>query len=248
MLIPFPSSPSLPLLKETGFGGEFFKKVFLSLLIFLPLFSFSQPVNDAGLWTTINIEKKLKNNLSVFLREEFRLKENFSQINLFYTDIGAGYRPANFLKVAVAYRFVEKHLITGFYSTRHRLMLDIILKKKFGDFDWAYRHRLQTEVRNVNSSENGRSPEWYSRSKFIVKYDLQKKYTPYASCELRYQIDDPRSIESDQTWQSARYALGFDYELDKKNTLGFYCLIQREWNVSLPENQYIIGLEYSLTM
>ena len=225
-------------------------KKLLSLFVFSfgIIFSAAAQYDDAGLWTTVNVEKKLRNNFHVLLTQEFRLKENFSQINLFYTDIGFGYRPLNFLKVELAYRLVEKRLITDFYSTRHRLMLDITLKKKLGYFDVAYRHRLQREVRNVNSSENGRVPEWYSRNKLTVKYDLQKKYTPYISTELRYQIDDPRNIESDQTWHRARYASGIDYELNKKNKFGLYYLIQREWNVSLPENLYIIGLEYTMSL
>ncbi|MBK5285895.1 MAG: hypothetical protein JJE25_10885 [Bacteroidia bacterium] len=55
-------------------------------------------------------------------------------------------------------------------------------------------------------------------------------------------------MESDKTWHRARYALGFDYEFNKKSTFGIYYLIQHEWNVSMPENLYIIGLEYSLTL
>ena len=214
---------------------------------FIPLLS-AQYYDDAGMWNTINLEKKFKNNLSVFITEEFRLKENFGQINLFYTDVGVGYRPYGFMKVELAYRSIEKHLITGFYSIRHRLMLDITFKRKIKDFNLAYRHRLQAEVRNVNSSDNGTIPEWYSRNKLTLKYDLKKKYTPYASCELRYQIDDTRNTESEQTWHRGRYALGFDYELNKTSTFGIYYLIQHEWNVSVPENLYILGLEYSLSL
>jgi hypothetical protein len=223
---------------------------------FLLLFIFSSGIivpaaaqyDDAGLWTTLNLEKKLNSRFHLFLTEEFRLRENFSQINLFYTDVGIGVKPAGFMKVELAYRSIEKKLITGFYSMRHRLMLDITLKKKFDKFEFVYRHRLQREVRNVNSSENGRVPEWYSRNKLTVKYDLEKKYTPYVSAEFRYQIDDPHNIESDQTWHRARYAAGFDYELNKKNKLGFYYLVQHEWNVSIPENLYIVGVEYSLSL
>ena len=225
------------------------KKITLVFFVFaLSISSASAQYDDAGMWNTINIEKKLKNNFHLFLTEEFRLKENFSQINLFYTDVGFGYKPYNFLKVELAYRSIEKHLITDFYSIRHRLMLDITLKKKLGNFDLAYRHRLQTEVRNVNSSDTGTIPEWYSRNKLTVKYDLQKKITPYASCELRYQIDDSRNLESDKTWHRGRYVLGLNYEKDKKNTFGFYYLIQHEWNVSIQEDLYIFGLEYSLTL
>ena len=226
-------------------------KKFISALIVFILFlspARAQYYDDAGMWNTFNVEKKFTSKFYVFLTEEFRLKENFSQINLFYTDVGAGYRPYNFLKAELAYRSVEKHLITGFYSIRHRLMLDITLKKKYGNFELAYRHRLQAEVRNVYSSENGSVPEWYSRNKLSVKYDLHKKYTPYTSCELRYQIDDVRNLESDDTWHRGRYVLGMEYELNKKSTLGLYYLIQHEWNVSIPENLYIIGLEYSLKL
>lgn len=224
--------------------------IFISLIISLSFISKlnAQNFSDAGMWNTVNIEKKLKNNLSVFVKEEFRLKENFGQLNLFYTDVGVGYRPYNFLKAELSYRSVEKYLITDFFSIRHRLMLDITLKKKYNRFTLSYRQRLQAEVRNVNSSDNGRVPELYSRNKGEVKYDLHKKYTPFFSCEWRYQIKDPRNVESDRTWHRVRYALGFDYELNKRSTFGVYYLFQHEWNVSIPENLYILGLEYSLSL
>jgi hypothetical protein len=210
--------------------------------------TYSQNYNDAGLWTTINLEKKLKNNFSAFLTEEFRLKENFSTINLFYTDVGVSFRPASILKVSLAYRFTQKHLLDDSYSFRHRLMLDITLRKKFTNIVLSYRHRLQTELIDVESSEKGQVPEWYSRSKIEAKYDVGKKYTPYASFELRYQFFNPRDMESDHTWHRYRAALGVDYELSKKSALGFYYLIQYEWNVSSPNNLYIVGIEYSHTL
>jgi hypothetical protein len=224
------------------------KNYLIVLFIFFISSASAQYYDDAGMWNTINIEKRLKNNLSVFLTEEFRLRENFSQINLFYTEIGMEYRPYSFLKVAFSYRSIEKHLIDDSYSFRHRLMLDVTLRKKIKDWTLSYRHRLQAEERNIYSSEDGQNPEWYSRNKITVKYDLHKKVTPYVSCELRYQISDPRNIESDQTWHRARYAAGLDYELNKKSTIGAYYLIQHEWNVSIPENLYIVGLEYTLVL
>jgi hypothetical protein len=225
------------------------KNFFIFCLAFLSYTSlYSQYYDDAGLWSTINIEKKLKNNLAVFLTEEFRLKENFSMINLFYTDAGFSFRPVSALKLSLAYRFTQKHLLDDSYSFRHRLMLDITLRKKFANTTLSYRHRLQTELIDVQSSERGHVPEWYSRSKVEAKYDFGKKYTPFLSFELRYQFFNPRDAESDQTWHRYRAALGAEYELNKKSTFGLYYLIQREWNVSRPNNLYIIGLEYSYTL
>jgi hypothetical protein len=222
--------------------------IFLFFLFSFSITGFGQATNDAGLWATFNLDKKLNEKFSLFLTEEFRMRENITAINLFYTDLGVEVRPAKFLKVSLAYRLIEKNLDDDMYSYRHRLMLDITLKKKWGDFICSYRNRLQCEVRNVYSSRDGALPEWYSRNKFTVKYDFGKPIIPYVSAEFRYQISNPRALESDQTWHRNRFAAGLDYKVNDKNTFGLYYLIQNEYNVSAPQNLYIIGVEYSLSL
>jgi len=127
-------------------------------------------------------------------------------------------------------------------------MLDIILRKKFEHITLSYRQRLQSEVRDVRSSEKGGVPEWYSRNKIEVKYNLDKKYTPVVAMEFRYQITSTYNVESNNTWFNYRAALGVEYELNKKNMILPYYLIQREWNVSHPDNIYVIGIAYYLTL
>lgn len=210
--------------------------------------SFAQATNDAGLWCTFNLEKNVNQKFGLFLTEEYRLRENFSQTNLFYTDLGFFYKPADFIKIALSYRCVEKFTEDNVISFRHRGMLDISLKKKFGNFALSYRQRIQAEVRNVYSSEIGNIPEWYSRNKFQIKYDFDKPVTPYIATELRYQINNPREIESNKLWSRARYFVGLDYKKNDRNTFGVFYMIQQEWNVSAPENLYILGLEYTLTL
>jgi hypothetical protein len=210
--------------------------------------SFAQTINDAGLWCTFNVEKKLTQKFGVFLTEEYRLKENFSRNNLFYTDLGLFYKPFDLIKVSLSYRCIEKFQLDKSISFRHRIMLDVLLKKKVEKFVLSFRQRLQTEYRNVYSSELGSIPEWYTRSKLTVKYDLDKPITPYVAVELRYQINNPRSVEVNKLWHRARYIAGLDYKRNDKHTFGVYYLIQREWNVSSPQNLYIVGLEYSLSL
>lgn len=210
--------------------------------------SFAQATDDAGLWCTFNLEKNLTQNFSLFLTEEYRVRENFSQTNLFYTDLGLSYKPADFIKISLSYRCVEKFVEDNAISFRHRGMLDIALKRKFGNFAVSYRQRIQAEVRNVYSSEIGNLPEWYSRNKFQIKYDFDKPVTPYIATELRYQINNPRAVESDKTWHRVRYFVGLDYKKNDRNTFGVFYMLQREWNVSAPQNLYILGLEYTLTL
>lgn len=219
----------------------------LSLAIGFASQSFAQTTNDAGLWCTFNIDKSLNKKFGVFLTEEYRVRENFSQNNLFYTDFGFSYKPANFLKISLAYRCIEKFTEDNTISFRHRGMIDIALKKKFGQFAFSFRERIQAEVRNVYSSEIGNLPEWYSRNKIQIKYDLKKPITPYIGCEFRYQINNPRAIESNKLWSRGRYFVGLDYKKSDRNTFGVFYLLQKEWNVSAPQNLYILGLEYSLS-
>lgn len=226
------------------------KKFTLLFFIFSGFYlsSVAQTTNDAGLWATFNIDKKLNKKFGVFVTEEYRARENFTRNNLFYTDLGVYVKPFDFLKVSFAYRCIEKFQLDNSVSFRHRGMLDISVKKKFGAFGVSYRQRIQAEVRNVYSSDIGAIPEWYSRNKFEIKYDLNKPITPYVAAEFRYQINNPRSVESNKTWHRDRYFVGLDYKRNDKSTFGLYYLIQREYNVSAPQNLYIIGIEYGLTL
>lgn len=222
---------ALLLLLTTGFASQ----------------SFAQATNDAGLWCTFNVDKSLNKKFGVFLTEEYRVRENFSANNLFYTDLGVFYKPADFLKISLAYRCIEKFQLDNTISFRHRGMLDITLKKKFGQFAFSFRERIQAEVRNVYSSESGNIPEWYSRNKFQLKYDLGKPVTPYIAAEFRYQINNPRMSDSQHLWHRNRYFVGLDYKKSDRNSFGVYYMIQQEFNVSAPQNLYILGLEYSLS-
>lgn len=207
----------------------------------------AQNYPDAGSWNTLNLEYGINQKLTGLFTEECRIKENFSRLNLLYTNLGIEYKVTKYFKAALVYRFIEKFQDDNSFSFRHRLMLDLTLKNKFGKLGLSYRQRLQAEERDMYSSDAGRINEWYSRNKFAVKYDLDKPYTPYASVELRYQLHNPRKIESDQTWHRVRYVFGVDYKLSDKNTFGVYYLIQKEWSVLAPQDQYIVGLEYTLS-
>ena len=220
----------------------------LSCSIFLNEVKAQVVYPDAGSWNTFNVDVKINKKITGLFTEELRFKENISRLNLFYTNLGMEYKFTDYFKAALVYRFIEKYQDDNSFSFRHRLMLDLTCKKKFGKFGISYRQRIQAEERDIYSSYDGNAPEWYSRNKFTFKYDTDKRYTPYAALELRYQIRNSREWQSDKTWHRSRYSLGIDYKINKKSTFGLYYLIQREYNVVLPQNLYIVGLEYSLSL
>lgn len=222
--------------------------MFLCLLSMKTRAGYSPVYADAGHWNTFGITYGLTKHYSILFTEECRIRENYSRLNLFYTNIGFEYKMNKYFKTSLVYRWIDKYMDDNTFSFRHRLMWDATVKYPFKGWSVSYRHRLQVENRNVYSSESGKVPEWYSRNKVELNYALTSKLTPYISAEFRYQMHDPRNIESDHTWHRTRWQGGFDYEYNKKSKFGIYYLVQKEYNVSAPENIYITGLEYNLTL
>ncbi|MBK7763024.1 MAG: DUF2490 domain-containing protein [Bacteroidetes bacterium] len=210
--------------------------------------TYSPVYADAGSWNTFNITYKLNKHYSILFTEELRFRENYSRLNLFYTNIGFEYKLNKNFKTSLVYRWIDKFMDDNTFSYRHRLQWDASFKLPINDFSLAYRSRLQAESRNVMSSESGKVPEWYWRNKFDIGYAFNKKLSASVSTEMRYQLSDPRNEESDGTWHRIRFQGGFDYKYTKQSTFGIYYLVQKEFNVSAPEDIYITGLEYSLSL
>lgn len=208
----------------------------------------AQIYSDAGMWNTFSLEKELSNKFSISADEEFRLKENFTMLNLFYTNLGLNYKPIKGVKLALTYRLIEKWKYEyQYFSFRNRLMFDLSYKYKFYGWSISYRSRIQSEVRDINTSDIGKIPEWYWRNKIDIKRQI-RQYIPYIGTEFRYQLSDPRSPTTNFAWHRVRMYAGIDYEINKRNTFGLYYLIQREFDVVEPEYLYIVGLQYSITL
>ena len=222
--------------------------------LLIPAFSFAanlffaQPTSDAGMWNTFSIEKQFNAKFFASIDQELRLKENFTMLNLLYTNLGIGMKPFKGLKVSLTYRWIDKwRYETQNFSIRQRLMLDITYKQKVGVLSLAYRARFQTEYRDFSVSQLGKVPEWFWRNKFDVKYKIGK-YTPYIGVEFRYQIKDPRNPDADNGWHRVRSFAGVDYDINANNSCGVYYLTQHDLGVRNAQYLYILGLQYSITL
>ena len=199
--------------------------------------------NDAGLWLGISVEKKLTSSTSLLFNEECRFNENMSQAETIFSDLGLSHKLNKYFAVSLNYRFVEKRNLDASYSTRHRLYGDVSGKYKIKKFTFSLRERIQSQVRDYYSSETGRFPIWYLRSKLSIKYNLSRKITPVASVELFYQLNNPEGNELD----NIRYSIGFEYAFNKRHAIEPYYLIQQEVHVNNPVTDFIAGLSYSIT-
>ncbi len=224
--------------------------ILLLFLVLTSLYSEAQPTSDAGTWLTLTLQKPVTKRITAVLDQELRLKENYQRINLFYTNLGFDYKYSNNIKISPTYRSIQKCRLDGSYSYRHRLMLDVTLKKKFEKITLSERVRYQAEVGDYLSSEKGKLVEQFLRLKTDLKLTSLNKISPYISCEVRYQIRDPKGKGpfSDYGFHRIRYVAGAEYQLQKNHSLNLYYLIQSEYYIADPETIYILGIAYSITL
>ena len=210
----------------------------------------AQTINDAGAWLTLSLQYPVSKKTSIVLDQELRLKENYQRINLFYTNVGIDYKLNKYIKISPTYRSIQKKQLNGNYSYRHRFMLDVTIKKKINKFTISERVRYQIEVADFYTSKKGKLAEQFLRLKTDLKYQLTKKITPYASCEFRFQIRDPKGDGPlyDGEFHRIRNVVGAEYLINKKNAINVYYLIQSEFDISSPEIIYILGIGYFLTL
>ena len=91
------------------------------------------------------------------------------------------------------------------------------------------RIRFQSQYSGVNTSENGKVPDNYLRTKLSVKYDFEKRYTPYLSGETFFHLNAPDGILFD----NYRLSFGFEYEFTKRSDIQLGYLIDREVQASI---------------
>jgi hypothetical protein len=212
-------------------------------------FAYKPVYPDFGLWNTLNLSYKYNNKVSFMFTQEWRLRENASRLNLFYTNLGIQYTIAKGFKTAFIYRHIDKYLHEGtYFSFRNRLMWDLSYKYNFKQFSISYRHRAQAEWMDFYTSDLGKIPQLFSRNKFEFNYNVNKKWSPYITTEFRIQLTDPRNNADDDNISRNRTIVGVDYTHNKIYSYGAYFLYQQEFNTVTPQILYLLGLECNISL
>jgi len=205
------------------------------------LFTLSTPVvmaqvNDAGLWASVNLEKKFTTKISIHFTEEFRFNENFSELGVFFSELTGEYQFSKMFAVSGGYRFIQRRRVDDSYSNRHRYLFNLNIKNEIGAFRTNFRLRYQSQYANVHSSEDGPVPDNYLRPKLTVKYNLEKKYIPFISGEGFIHLNRADGVLFD----AYRLTAGMEYEFTKKSSIELGYMIDREVQVADPLTNYVI--------
>ena len=226
------------------------KKLLISLVlsVFLLLitshFQYLKAQNeDFGSWTGIEIRKKFSQRLSASFAEEFRWKENVTQLDNLFSEAGIDYKLSKYLKISANYRFNQKQKRDQSFDTGHRLSSDFRFQNKIKAIIFNYRMRVQSQVNDYYSSETGKFPDYNLRHKFSLQWDLDNRISPFAATELFYPINQIRNNKLSRL----RLITGIDYEINKESSMSINYLIQKETFVKNPLTEHVIQLNYQFS-
>jgi hypothetical protein len=203
----------------------------LYLLLLIPLCGWTQPA-DFGTWCSVGIKKKINKKFSASLTEQLRMYDNSTRLNVFYSDIGIGYKINDFFKVSAYYRNIIKNVEYQQYSYRHRFYADIEFRTSYEQMEFKFRTRFEREINQTVFSEKDLIPGNVNRNKFNLSYKMED-FEPFVSYEIFIPFSNTLA-----EFEKERYSVGLSYKFTKNLSCNLFYLLQRSlqpefdrWNV-----------------
>lgn len=211
--------------------------IFLFLTLVSPAALAQQ--DDFGVWTEISLEKKINPRWEVSLTESIRLHENATTLSQHYTHLAGTCKISRAFSLTLAYRNSQRFNFDETIDYRHRAQLEAVYKRRLGQLGVELQERFQIRYDNIKREAGWEIPQIYYRTRLTLDYDLDSRFTPFASAELFL----------DQSWflDNIRLRAGFDYEFNKRNSARFYYMIDQDLQENDPLRLYALGLGYKFS-
>lgn len=215
-------------------------------------FAFSSPPlaaqvfdDDARLWLYIKLDKDISNKLNARLLFQNRFNNNASEYSQVYGDIGLTYKLNKHFRILTDYVFGGKRQAGGTYNRVHQAYTGIVFRQKIKKMQFIYRLLVQAQVSNIYSGQEGFAPRFYERSKFTIKYELNKHLT----FNIAQELNSPFYRFTDVYLSRSRSFIGGEYNLSKKSSIEAYFLFQRQLKYKgQPARDFIYGITYSRSL
>lgn len=213
------------------------------LLGLIPFLAYSQS-QDAKLWTSIAIDKKINKKFSSAIEIEQRFKNNFSSFDKLLIEPTLAYKLSKRWELGLTYRLWYQKESNNNYLLHNRLSLGISYADKISDFKYKLTSKLQYGLPDGSESNFYASKRLVSRNSLKISYAIfGSRFTPYFKYELFTSLKkmDPLNYQ----W---RLTGGTSFFINKKTDLRFYYMLEHEYNMLNREDSHVYGISlyYSL--
>ena len=213
--------------------------IIILLLSVLPLTAQDNLENSFS----IELSKKIFPKFTIALEEDFRLRDNFQEIDRFSTTLEISYRVCNHLKAGGAYNLINYNHPSKDWETRHRYYFYLTGSYKLRRFMFSLRERFQSTYRvHVKETAKRANPKLYLRSRLKVEYDIRRSaFEPFASIEWYNTLNNQQGNSMDRL----KYIIGSCYKLNKKNALQLYYRYVNFTDDDESNGKQMLGLGYT---
>lgn len=228
--------------------------VAFTMLLLFSAVNFAQETDnkDLAMWNSIGVSYSPLKKLELGLEQHWRLKEDISVTDEYFTEIQASYKILKDLKFAVGVRFIKENDNVGKiqgYENHFRYQFDLSYKiDVVKRFDIAFRLRYQNKRETGLDESIEIIPTETLRFKTEFEYNIRKwPLDPSFAVELFNRKGDG-AFFIEQFNSRYRLTLGSSYNLDKFGKIGFYFRYQENTRVDNDFQTKILGLKYSYSI
>jgi len=220
------------------------RKLYLSLLILiLPHPSFGQN-DDFGIWYGISGGYSLGKKLGIEASVLIRTNNNASEIEQAFLEGGLSYKFNKWLSSGVAYRFTEYREDNNEFHIRHKWLADIKGSGDIGNLGLSGRFRIQRQDKTYFEDANDKIPDYYLRIKIKAEYKTPSfPVNPNIAFETFSRIFEA----SEKTIDKYRLSIGFDYKINKNNSVEADYMFERDYFPHLS-NTHIVAITYNFKL
>lgn len=226
--------------------------------------------DDFGLWSSINVEKKINARWDIDAETELRLRDNASQVDRWSAGLDVSYKISNWLKASAGYSLLcdnnykvsSKQKVADYYGLRHRFNISLTGSQYFGRLSvtlrerWQYTYRPEKSVwryyaeghqfagenADFDDDDEPIKHTFDGKGKNMWRNRLQLKY------KLTKQWRPYANAESYTTkgLEKMRYSIGTEYRFNKRHSFDIKYLFQDIKSDDSDEtDSHIIGLSYT---
>ncbi|MBO4720893.1 MAG: DUF2490 domain-containing protein [Prevotella sp.] len=215
--------------------------------------------DDFGIWTEVDVEKKVTKNLSIDAGVEMRTRDHVKTVDRWSGSIGASYKLTDWLKASADYTFLydnnekwnEKQTkVAEFWGSRHRFNVALTGSFDFGNLSvslrerWQYTYRPEQTVERTKVSNGKVEDKTYNgkgknvwRNRLQLKYKVTNMWRPYVNGE---------TYVAGSGLEKYRLSAGTEIRLSKKHSFDVKYMFQKACSDDDDEgNRHIIGLGYT---
>jgi hypothetical protein len=192
--------------------------------------------DDWQYWNEFQFKYSVREDLTLRLKTEQRLRDDFSALFLTNFEVGLLFKPNEHLEFGPLYKFEHEKSSSGKRTDENRVSFEGTIKWKLVDFGFANRHRIS--FRNISGKES-----WRYRTRLKISRPiniLNTSITPFVSNELFYDFVPERFNQN-------RFDIGFSKKLYKHLEPKIYYRLRSKYSGNEWLEVNIIGTELSIS-